>query len=349
MRLLVLGGSLFVGRAVVEAALQRGWTVTTYNWDEAGSGPPGVEQLFGDRTRPADLEVLRDRGWDAVVDTWAGRAQAVRDAAAVLAGSVGHYSYISTLMVYDWPPPAPLTEAAPLRRPTPGSRTEGYPARKAAAERAVTAAFGDRALLTRPGLVLGPSEHPGRLPRWLLRLRQLKYGQQLLAPGAAGRQLQYVDARDLAAWVLDAAQGARSGAYNLACPPGHADMGALLAACAEVTGATARPVWVDEDWLAAAGVRSWTELPLWVPEKGDGAGIYDIDGAAAQAAGAVYRPLRETVADTWAWLEPIAEQDLDAAVHRSEWLDPQQEERLLEAWQLRQERRYRGSRPAASK
>ncbi|WP_405896610.1 NAD-dependent epimerase/dehydratase family protein [Streptomyces sp. NBC_00727] len=333
MRLLVLGGSVFVGRAVVEAALAGGWEVTTFNWDRSGRGPGEVERLTGDRTDPADLAALRGRSWDAVVDTWAGRAEAVRESASLLAGSVGHYGYVSSLMAYHWPVPRPLTEAAPLRPPSPGSRTEDYPARKAAAERAVVEVMGDRALLSRPGLVLGPWEHPGRLPRWLLRMAAATEGEPVLAPGSPDRGVQYVDVRDLAQWILHAAGRGLGGAYNISCPPGHATMGGLLDACAEVTGSAGRLVRVDERWLAGTGVVPWTELPVWVPAGGEGAGIYDVDPGAGIAAGARYRPLAETVADTWAWLRRIPAEKLGRAVRTAEWLPAEREEQVLRAWE----------------
>ncbi|BBB01916.1 putative reductase [Actinacidiphila reveromycinica] len=341
---LVLGGTVFVGRALVDAAVGRGWRVSAFTNEPDPVLPPAVEHLLGDRTDPRTLDVLRGREWDCVVDTWAGRAEAVRDTVALLRDTVGRYGYVSTLMAHQWPvAERPLRESSPLRPASPGGRTEGYPARKAAGERAVAEGFGDRAVVARPGLVLGPHERPGRLPRWLLRHRAAGPGEALLAPGRPGRRIQYVDARDLAGWLLDALEGAVAGAYNLACPAGHATMGGLMEACAEATGSAARPEWVPEPWLLSAGARSWTELPVWVPEEGDGAALYDLDVSAALSAGFTPRPLAETVADTWDWLAGVAPGDLDRAVRRADWITPEREAALLEGWAADRARSPRAS------
>ncbi len=329
-RLLVLGGSAFVGRAVVEDALTRGWAVTTFNWER--TEPPGrpgageaVERLTGDRTRVEDLEVLRGREWDQVVDTWQGPAAAVRATAGLLADAVGSYGYVSSLTVYRHPAPAPLTESRPLLAAGAEDGAD-YPARKASAERALLDVLGERALLARAGLVVGPWEYVGRLPWWLLRMRE--HGP-VLAPGPPGRQVQYVDARDLATWLLDAGHDRRGGAHNLVCPPGHATMGGLLEACREVTGGRADLRWTDEARLLDAGVRPWSELPLWIPPRAGEADVYDVDVSRAVAAGARFRPPEETVADTWAWLNGAPEHR--ALLQSRPWLTREREARLLAA------------------
>ncbi|MET8544269.1 NAD-dependent epimerase/dehydratase family protein [Kitasatospora sp. NPDC004799] len=329
-RLLVLGGSAFVGRAVVESARSRGWAVTTFNWDRTGpldpadaDGGPTVERLTGDRTRAEDLQVLRGREWDQVVDTWQGPAAAVRATAGLLADAVGGYGYVSSLTVYRHPSPPPLTESRPLLAPGPEEGAD-YPARKASAERAVLEAFGERALLVRAGLVVGPWEYVGRLPWWLLRMRD---PGPVLAPGPSGRQVQYVDARDLAEWVLDAGRDRRGGAYNLVCPPGHATMGRLLEACREAAGGGADLRWTDEGHLLNSGVRPWSELPLWIPPRAGEADVYGVDVSRAVAAGARFRPVEETVADTWAWLNGPPEHR--ALLQQRPWLTREREALLL--------------------
>ncbi|MFC9327336.1 NAD-dependent epimerase/dehydratase family protein [Kitasatospora sp. NPDC057015] len=327
-RLLVLGGSAFVGRAVVEAALSRGWAVTTYNWDPptaypAGAGAP--ERITGDRTDPADLARLLGRHWDQVVDTWQGPSSAVRASARLLADAAESYCYISSLTVYRHPAPPPLTESRPLLTAAPDERA-GYPERKAAAEREVTAVFGERALLARPGLVVGPREYVGRLPWWLLRMSE---HTDVLAPGPAGRRLQYVDARDLADWVLDAGAAGLGGGYNVVCPPGHATTGRLLEACRAATGGSATLRWIAEDRLLADGVQPWSELPLWIPQRPGEADVYDVDVTRVLASGARFRPLEETVADTWAWLSRSPRHR--ASLQARPWLTREREELLLRA------------------
>ncbi|MFD3471882.1 NAD-dependent epimerase/dehydratase family protein [Streptomyces sp. NPDC058682] len=308
-RLLVLGGSAFVGRAVVDAALSRGWAVSVFNWDRNtaigcghASGDRVVEHILGDRTRPEDLGALRGQSWDQVVDTWQGPSEAVRTAARLLSDSVESYCYISSLTVYQYPAPAPLTETQPVLRTTSDDWAE-YPVRKAAAERALVEVFGERALLARAGLIVGPREYVGRLPWWLLRMRD---HAEVLTPGPAGRQLQYIDARDLAEWVLDAGHDHVNGAYNIVCPPGHATMGRLLEACRQVTGSTTTLRWVDENRMLESGVQPWSELPLWIPRRHGEADVYNVDVSRALSAGARFRPLEVTVADTWAWLTESA-------------------------------------------
>src|SRR5215470_3417085 len=205
MRLLMLGGTHHVGRAVVETALARGDDVTTLNRGMTGRQQPGVRALHADRTDRAALSAaLGDGTWDAVIDTWSGPPRAVADAAALLADRAGHYGYVSSRSVYRWPFPVGGDESAPVVDGDPASAdADDYAAAKRGGELAAVAAFGDRALLARAGLILGPYEIVGRMPWWLRRLEQ---GGEVLAPGPPGRPLQYIDCRDLAAWMLAAAR-----------------------------------------------------------------------------------------------------------------------------------------------
>ncbi|MGI8666654.1 MAG: NAD-dependent epimerase/dehydratase family protein [Jatrophihabitans sp.] len=298
MRLLVLGGSAFVGRAVVEAAGRRGWQVSVFNRGTVAA-PPGVEQLCGDRTSESGLAVLAGRQWDAVIDTWRYAPRAVQLSCAALAGSVGHYGYVSSISAYAWPPLVPIRPDAKVVAPSADPDTEDYPQAKVGAERAILATFGDRTVLARAGLVLGPYEYAGRLPWWLLRYAR---HDRVLAPLPIQRPVQYIDARDLAEWLLDAAQAGRTGAFNLLCPRGHATMGQLLAACARAVGSPARTQWLPERQVLDGGVQPWVGLPLWLPEQDELAPMYDVEVSASLAAGLSCRPVAETVAQTWAWL-----------------------------------------------
>lgn len=327
MRLLVLGGGTFVGPAVLDDALGRGWTVTTFNRGRTGPARSGVERLVGDRTRPQDLAVLCGREWDAVIDTLSGAPAATREVARVLAGLVGHYGYVSSRSVYRWPMPAGADESAPVVAASPDATDGDYAELKRGSELAVLEAFGAAALLARAGLVLGPRENIGRLPWWL---RRLERGGRVLAPGPVDRPLQYVDARDLAGWMLDCAAAGTGGTFNAVSPPGHTTMGALLSACREVTRSVAELVWAPPAEILAAGIEPWTQLPIWVPPDGEYAGLHDGDTRRAAAAGLHCRPVRETVADTWAWLQEAG--DPEPATGRPDsGLDPAVEERVLAA------------------
>jgi len=316
-RLLVLGGSDFVGRAVVDDALARGWDVTVLNRGRAPV-PDGVRQLVGDRTRVDGLDALREddvpQKWDVVVDTWSWAPAAVRESARLLAGRVpgdSRYVYVSSRSVYPLPTARGADESAALVDGDPDDTTsDDYARAKRGAEIAVSDALGDRALLLRAGLILGPRENVGRLPWWLRRVAR---GGPVLAPGPAELPLQYVDARDLAAFALDAAAGGASGPVDVVSAPGHTTMGELLAACVAVTADAAASagnppaelVWVEPETVLAAGIEPWSQLPVWLPPGELHDALHGTDTSRASALGLRTRDVRETVRDTWAWLRGL--------------------------------------------
>ncbi|MGW2930340.1 NAD-dependent epimerase/dehydratase family protein [Streptomyces sp. NPDC001156] len=307
MRLLVLGGTEFAGRAVVEAAAGRGWDVTVLNRG-LHTPVPGVRSLRGDRTAPGGLAALAEGGeWDAVVDTWSAAPRAVRDAARLLRGRARRYVYVSSCSVYAWAPPAGYAEDALLvEGAESGADRTDYARDKRGGELAAVEAFGaDGSLLVRSGLILGPYENIGRLPWWLTRIAR---GGPVLAPGPRELPLQYVDVRDLAEWLLGAVERELSGPYNLMSPQGHATMGGLLDACVQVTGAQAELCWTDPDVVLGAGIEPWTQLPVWMPPGSEGHGaLHAADVSHAVAAGLRCRPVTETVADTWSWLKALGD------------------------------------------
>jgi 2'-hydroxyisoflavone reductase len=325
VRLLVLGGSGFVGRAVVLDALGRGWDVTTFNRGRGKAAAPEVECLTGDRLRQPDLSVLAERTWDVVVDTWAGAPRAVADTAGLLAGRAGRYAYVSSESVYEHPPPLGADESAQTVPASPGADEDDYAALKRGGELAAEAAFGDRALFARAATILGPHENIGRLPWWLLRMDR---GGEVLAPGPPDRALQYVDARDLARWLLDAATNGASGPFNLACRQGHATMGTLLDACRETAGPRAELTWVAPEHVLAAGIEPWTELPVWLPPDDEYGWMHDMSVERAHATGLRCRPVEETVADTWEWLLSIGKQP-PLAEHATTGLEVAKERAVL--------------------
>jgi nucleoside-diphosphate-sugar epimerase len=324
----VLGGTHHVGRAVVEAALGRGDEVTTVTRGVSGHAVEGADARHADRRDPAALAAaLGGDSWDAVVDTWSFEPAVVRDSARLLDGRAAHYTYVSSRSVYQWPIEPGSDETAPLVEGDPGSTdAEDYAAAKRGAEIAVQEEFGGDVVLARAGLVLGPYEVVGRLPWWLNRLAA---GGDVPAPGPRDRPLQYIDGRDLAAWSLDAGRSGVSGAFNAVSRPGHTTIGDLLDRCVAVTGSRAVLVWRSPEQVAAAGVDGWTSLPIWVPPTGELAGLHDCDVSAAEAAGLRCRPMEQTVADTWAWLQREGTPSPPTSRAGEIGLSPDQEERLL--------------------
>jgi 2'-hydroxyisoflavone reductase len=322
MRLLVLGGTEFVGRAVVETAVARGWDVTVLNRGRSRAVQPGVASLQGDRTAPDGLAALAGMSFDTVVDTWSREPAAVTAAASSV--TAGGYAYISSRSVYRWPSAAGADETAPVVDPS--SDIADYAGIKRAGELAAVSAFGDRALLVRAGLILGPYENIGRLPWWLARIAR---GGDVLAPGPASLPLQYIDARDLADWTLSALEAGLGGPYNLVSPPGHTTMSALLAAAVAVTGATAVLRWADPAVITDAGVAPWTDLPIWTPPGEMHDALHASDVSRALATGLRCRPVTETVADTWAWLRSIGGVAPQRADRPTVGVDPATEAAIL--------------------
>ncbi|SBT37072.1 NAD-dependent epimerase/dehydratase family protein [Micromonospora auratinigra] len=328
MRLLVLGGTGFVGGAVVREALRRGWTVTVFNRGLHGELPAGVRRLRGDRTVPDGLAALTGGEWDLVVDTWDGAPRAVGDAARALLGAVPQYVYISSGSVYAVPVPAGVGEEAPTVEGDANAVDGDYAQLKAGGERAATAVFGDRALLVRAGLILGPGEDIGRLPWWLHRIAR---GGEVLAPGPRDLPVQYVDVRDLAGWLLDRGAAGAGGAYNVISRSGHTTMGGLLDAAVAATGSDAVLRWTDPEPILAAGVEPWNDLPIWIPEGHEYRWLQERGVEKAYAAGLVCRPVAETVADTWRWLGEVGRVPARAGrpARAAVGLDPAREAALL--------------------
>jgi 2'-hydroxyisoflavone reductase len=288
MKLLVLGGTEFVGRALVEEGLARGWEVTTFN--RGTREPlPGVEALTGDRRD--GLDSVDRRHFDVVADTWSWEPSTVRDSARFI--HTDRYVYISSRSVHTWPIAPGATEGAPCVEASADDTVfDDYDRTKRGAELAVLAAFGDRSVIARPGLIIGPWENIGRLPYWLTRMAR---SGDILAPGPAEQSFQYVDARDLAAFSLSA----RPGEYSIVNPPHSTTLGELLSLAHEVTGSTGTIHWADPDALLAAGVEPWTQLPVWLPAGESHESLHEADVSRAMAAGLSIRPLSETVGDTW--------------------------------------------------
>ena len=295
MRLLVLGGTVFLGRHVVTAALDRGHDVATFTRGVSGDPPEGARALHGDRNDPAALPQALD-GWvpDLVVDTSGQTRAAARNAAGVLGGVQG-YAYVSSLNAYANWPPGPLGPEDD--EPTWTTDDDEYGPIKADSERILGAALRDRFLTARAGLLVGPFDPIHRLGWWLDRIAR---GGRVVVPDALDQPIAAVDARDLGGWLVEAVEQGFTGAVNATGPAGMTTLGGLLELCREVTGGDAEWVPVPEEELVAAGVEPWVHLPLWLPA--DVARIaWDVDTSRARVLGLPSRPLAESVSDTWAW------------------------------------------------
>lgn len=332
----MLGGTQFVGHAIVVDALARGWDVTVANRGLSGPPDPRVHAVVLDRTETGAFDELGDADFDVVVDTWSGAPRVARDAARALAPRTRRWVYISSRSVYSWPIPLGGDESAPLTEADPDADVTEYAADKRGAELALERELGpDRVVHLRAGLILGPRENVGRLPWWLRRIAR---GGDVLAPGPADLGIQYVDARDLAHLGLDAAAAGRSGPVDVVSPVGHATMSDLLDACVQATGSDARLVWVDPEFVLEREIAPWTELPVWMPiDDVEMYALHSSDVSRALEWGLRVRPLQETVADTWDWVREV---DASGGVPQPQprpgiGLDPVKEADALAAWAAR--------------
>ncbi|HUJ92852.1 MAG TPA: NAD-dependent epimerase/dehydratase family protein [Gaiellaceae bacterium] len=305
MRLLVLGGTVFLGRHTVDAALADGHEVTIFTRGKTNAELfPEVEHLTGDRD--GGLGALAGRTWDGVVDTSGYVPRVVRQSAELLRGSVGRYVFVSSISAYA-DPSRPLEESSPLAAledPFSENVEADYGALKAACEHVVEELLGDRGASVRAGLIVGPHDPTERFTYWPRRLAE---GGDVLAPGDPAAPVQFVDARDLGAWLVRLAEDGPGGAFNATGPAAPLTLGALLDQANEAIGAGARLVWVDDARLLDAGVGPWMELPLWLPGD-EYAGMLRADNHRAVEAGLRFRPVAETALDTLAWSREAGEQ-----------------------------------------
>jgi 2'-hydroxyisoflavone reductase len=303
MKLLVLGGTAFLGPALVEAARARGHAVTLFNRGKTNPGLfPDLETLHGDRD--GQLDALRGRRWDAVLDTSGYVPRVVRQSAELLAPAVERYLFVSSISVYADGLAPPITEGSPLAT-APDPATEDvrahYGALKALCERAVEAAMPGRALSVRPGLIAGPGDPTDRFTYWPVRLAR---GGEVLAPGDGLDPVQFVDVRDLAAFAIRAVEQRLAGTLNATGPAAPLLTRDFLEAC-RAPGVDARLTWVEEKFLEEQHVSPWSDLPVWVPRS---EAFTQVSCAPAIAAGLAFRPAAETARDTLAWWRGLPEE-----------------------------------------
>lgn len=330
--ILILGGTGFLGPHVVTSALARGHTVTLFNRGKTHPGLfPDLEKLHGDRD--GHLEALANRKWDAVVDPSGFVPRIVKMSAELLAPNVGQYVFISTISVY---PKIDMVNAdeslavATLADPTNEDVKVNYGALKALCEKAAEAAMPGRVANLRSGLIIGPGDPSGRFTHWPTRIAE---GGEVLAPGDGQTPVQYIDGRDLGAWIVRVIEDGTVGTMNALGPEKRVTMKEVLDAVDHALGNKAQLTWVDADFLDKQGVEGWSEMPMWLDNKGDYAGFGTQQNAKAVKAGLVFRPIGDTARDTLAWLETVPEDQRAKA--RSTGIKPDKEAKVLAAWKAR--------------
>ncbi len=327
MKILLLGGTVFLGRHIVNLALERGHDLTLFNRGQ--SNPelyPEVETLKGDRDD--GLTSLRGRSWDAVIDTSGYVPRVVRESARWAADACDHYTFISTISVYDDLSRAGIDEDAPVGKLEDETVEEvdnhTYGPLKALCEDAVLDTFPGDAMIVRPGLIVGRYDPTDRFTYWPRRVAR---GGEVLMPGSLDRKIQFIDVRDLAGWTLKMVEAGRSGTYNATGPEEPLTMIELLEACRSAAERDVHFTSVSEAFLLEQGVTPWMELPLWMPTPGPMDGLMEVSCRRALDAGLTCRPLADTIEDTLSWV-----QEEQPGPPYKAGMDPKRELELLRTW-----------------
>jgi len=326
LRILILGGTAFLGPELVEAARTRGHVLTLFNRGKTRPGLfPDVEKLRGDRD--GKLEALRGRSWDVVVDTSGYLPRLVGASAALLSKQVGLYLFVSSISVYA-DSRQPLDEGSKLAT-MPDEKSEDvrawYGPLKARCERAAEQALPGRTLVVRPGLIVGPGDPTDRFTYWPARLDR---GGEVLAPGDGRDPVQVIDVRDLAAWMVRASEARLAGIFNAVGPASVLTMAALLEAC-RVPGREAVLRWVETPFLEKHKVEPWSDMPTWIPASSEEAGMARTSAARAMAGGLTFRPVADTARDTLAFWKGLPE---ERRAKPRAGLAPAREAEVLTAW-----------------
>ncbi|HSJ90386.1 MAG TPA: SDR family oxidoreductase [Anaerolineales bacterium] len=324
MKILILGGTKFLGRHLVDAALARGHEVTLFNRGKTDPNLfPNLETIIGDRAQ--DIEKLSGRGWDAVVDVAGYLPRVVRLSAQALEKTVKRYVFISSISVYADFKRAGMDESYPVGKLEDESveeiTGESYGPLKALCEKTVQEIYGDRALIIRPGLIVGPHDPTDRFTYWPMRVKR---GDDMITPSKPQTPVQFIDVRDLSEFIIKLIEDNASGIYNATGPEPELFMGEFLDACKLVSGSVATFHWASEEFLKEHEVAPWSDMPVWIPDTDDETGFSRLDISKAVKAGLKFRPLEETIRDTIAWAETRPQDH--------EWragLDPTKEKILL--------------------
>ncbi|HZN55949.1 MAG TPA: NAD-dependent epimerase/dehydratase family protein [Candidatus Polarisedimenticolaceae bacterium] len=339
-KILILGGTAFLGPQVVDAARARGHVLTLFNRGKTNPGLfPDVEKLRGDRD--GDLKSLEGRSWDAVVDTSGFVPRLVTMSASLLAPNVKQYVFISTISVFAEGIKPQTAENGPLATmPDETSEDIGkyYGALKAACERAAESAMPGRAWNVRPGLIVGPGDKTDRFTYWPVRLAK---GGEVLAPGDGTDPVQFVDVRDLGAWIVLGIERGLVGVYNAVGPETKLTMKGMLDGIKAGVGGDARLTWVPASFLEKKEVQPWTDLPVWVPSNDGQEGFTQIDCRKAIAAGLTFRPVAATAKDTLAWFRTLS-QDRRGTLGKA--ISSDKEKELLAAWHAEERVKISGTK-----
>ena len=333
-KILILGGTGFLGPALVEAAQASGHTLTLFNRGKSNPGLfPDVEKLQGDRD--GKLGALEGRRWDAVIDTSGYVPRIVKQSADLLASAVDQYVFISTISVYADLSIPNLDESGPLAvAPDPQSEDvkAHYGALKVLCERQAEASMPGRALVIRPGLIVGPRDPTGRFTYWPVRVER---GGEVLAPGTGADPVQLIDVRDLAAWTIHMVEDKGTGTFNALGPAGRLEMKTMLEEVkAAIPGSTASFTWVPADFLEKEKVGPWMDMPCWIPTSGDHAGVGTLSNARAVSRGLSFRPIGESTTATLAWLKTLDAAER-ARVTQGAGLAADREAKVLARWSAR--------------
>lgn len=334
MRLLILGGTGFTGPFQVHYALSRGHKVTTFNRGKTHPGelPSEVEQLIGDRN--GQVDALKGRQWDVVIDNPTTLPVWVRDTAQILKGNVERYVFTSTISVFQDSKQGP-DENAPLQRydgPDPYKETlesmkangfKLYGPLKVVSEQEAEKWFPEKTLVIRPGLIVGPRDQSDRFTYWPVRIER---GGEVLAPGRPQDSVQYIDARDLAEWTIRMAENRETGIYNTTGPAQPIGIGSMLDGMKEALKSNAKFTWVSEQFLTEQKVQPWSDMPVWAGAED---GITRANVSRALSKGLTFRPLSETTRDTLAWFKTLP---ADRQAQMKAGLTPEREKEVLTAW-----------------
>ena len=330
LKILILGGTAFLGPAIVNDALARGHEVTLFN--RGRTNPhlyPDLEKIVGDRKESHDA--LKGRRWDVVIDTSGYYPRVVREAAAALAGNVGQYIFISTVSVYGDFSIKGLNEKSAVAKladeTTEEVTGETYGGLKALCEQAAETAMPGRTCNIRPGLIVGPLDRSDRFTYWPVRIAR---GGEVLVPDRPETVTQVIDVRDLAEYVVRCAERQTCGVFNCTSPAGELTMGEIFTACKNVSGSDATFTYADGDWLEKQGVHSWSDMPVWSPLEGPEAGHPFIDVTRALNTGLLFRPIAETVRDTLDWWATVPQERKDSPMRSG--LTPEREAEVLALW-----------------
>ena len=303
MRILIIGGTRFLGRHLVESALERNHEVTLFNRGKTNPDLfPQLETIVGDREQ--DVNKLGGRIWDAVIDVAGYVPRIVRLSAEVLKENVSRYVFISSVSVYENFKKAGIDESYPVGKIEDETieeiNGETYGPLKALCEQTVQEIYGERALIVRPGLIVGPHDPTDRFTYWPVRVAR---GGDVLAPQKPEAAIQIVDVRDLSDFIIKLIQDHASGTYHATGPNYELTIGELLEVSKQITGSNAAFKWASVDFLNQHKVESWSDMPTWVPDDEEGVGFSRMDVSKAIAAGLTFRPLEETVRDTLEWAQ----------------------------------------------